>query len=38
MLKETYGTKNVFIHYIGAVIGSHAGPGTMAVFYLGNKR
>ena len=38
MLKETYGTKNVFIYYIGAVIGSHAGPGTMAVFFLGNKR
>ena len=38
MLKETYGTKNVFYYYIGAVIGSHAGPGTMAIFYLGNER
>ena len=38
MLKEKYGTKKVFIYYIGAVIGSHAGPGTMAVFFLGNKR
>ena len=38
MLKEKYGTKNVFIYYIGAVIGSHAGPGTMAVFFLGNHR
>lgn len=38
MLKETYGTKNVFIYYIGAVIGSHAGPGTMAVFFLGEHR
>ena len=38
MLKETYGTKNVFIHYIGAVIGAHTGPGTMAVFFLGNQR
>lgn len=38
MLKETYGTKNVFIYYIGAVIGSHAGPGTMAVFFLGDHR
>ena len=38
MLKETYGTKKVFIYYIGAVIGSHAGPGTMAVFFLGEHR
>lgn len=38
MLKETYGTKKVFIHYIGAVIGSHTGPGTMAVFFLGEHR
>lgn len=38
MLKEKYGTKKVFIYYIGAVIGSHAGPGTMAVFFLGNHR
>ena len=38
MLKEKYGTKNVFYYYIGAVIGSHAGPGTMAIFYLGNER
>ncbi len=38
MLKEKYGTKKVFIYYIGAVIGAHTGPGTMAVFFLGNHR
>ena len=38
MLKEKYGTKNVFISYIGAVIGAHAGPGTVAIFFLGNHR
>lgn len=38
LLKEKYGTKKVFIYYIGAVIGSHAGPGTMAVFFLGKHR
>lgn len=38
MLKEKYGTKNVFISYIGAVIGAHAGPGTIAVFFLGDHR
>ena len=38
MLKQKYGTKNVFIYYIGAVIGAHAGPGTMSVFFLGEHR
>lgn len=38
MLQEKYGTKNVFIYYIGAVIGSHTGPGVMAVFFLGEHR
>lgn len=30
--------KEVDIQYVGAVIGSHSGPGTLAVFYLGDKR
>lgn len=38
MLKEMCGVKEVVIHYIGAVIGSHAGPGTIALFFLANKR
>lgn len=38
LLKEKYGTKEVFIGYTGAVIGSHSGPGTLAVFFLGSKR
>ena len=38
LLKEQYGVKNVFIYYTGAVIGSHSGPGTLALFFLGNKR
>ena len=38
ILKEKYGIKNVFTYYVGAVIGSHAGPGTVALFFLGNKR
>ena len=32
------GIKNVEIGYIGSVIGSHAGPGTVALFFLGNER
>ena len=37
-VKEQYGVKEVFIYYTGAVIGSHSGPGTMALFYLGEHR
>ena len=35
---EKYGVKEVFIGYTGAVIGSHSGPGTLAIFYLGEQR
>lgn len=38
MLKEKYGVKNVITYCIGAVIGSHSGPGTLAVFFLGKHR
>ncbi len=38
LLKEKCGVKNVLISYVGAVIGSHSGPGTLALFYLGNER
>ena len=37
-VKEKYGVKNVFIYYVGAVIGSHSGPGTLALFFLGDHR
>ena len=38
ILKEKYGIKNVFTYYVGAVIGSHSGPGTLALFFMGSKR
>ena len=38
VLKERYGVKEVCISYVGAVIGSHAGPGTVALFFLGSHR
>ena len=37
-LKETCGVKDVIISYVGAVIGSHSGPGTLALFFLGSHR
>ena len=38
ILKEKYGVEEAFIGYTGAVIGSHSGPGTLALFFLGDKR
>ena len=37
-LKAEYGVKEAVIYYIGAVIGSHSGPGTVALFFLGDNR
>ena len=38
LLKERYGVKEAVIGYVGAVIGSHSGPGTIALFFLGKER
>ena len=37
-LKRRYGVPEVYIHYIGPVIGSHTGPDTMGLFFLGRER
>ena len=37
-VRERCGVKTVIIDYVGAVIGSHSGPGTVAFFYLGMHR
>ncbi len=37
-IRETCGVKEVYINYVGAVIGSHSGPGTLALFFLGSER
>lgn len=37
-LREQCGVKRVTIGYVGAVIGSHSGPGTLALFFLGKHR
>ena len=38
LLREQYGAKEVYINYVGAVIGSHSGPGTLALFFMGEHR
>lgn len=38
MIKEQLGVKEVVLNYVGPVIGAHSGPGTIALFFLGDKR
>ncbi len=38
LVKERFGVKDVHIGYTGPVIGSHSGPGTLALFFLGKER
>ena len=38
LLKENYNVPEVIINHVGPVIGSHSGPGTLALFFLGTKR
>ena len=35
---KRYKVKSVLYHYLNPVIASHSGPGTLAVFFLGNER
>ena len=35
---ERYPDKEVMISYIGPVIGSHSGPGTLALFFMASGR
>ncbi len=38
MIKEKFGTEKFVINTIGASIGAHAGPGTIALFFLNENR
>lgn len=35
---EKIKVKDIMINYIGSAVGTHSGPGTIAVFYLGKER
>ncbi len=37
-IKEKYGIKTEIINHVGPVIGSHSGPGTVALFFIGCNR
>ena len=38
LIEKKYGIKNFIINHVGPVIGSHSGPGTIALFFLGEYR
>ena len=38
LIRERLGVKDIMIDYTGAVIGSHSGPGTLSIFFLGTHR
>lgn len=37
-IEERFGIKEFLVNPIGPVIGTHAGPGTVALFFVGNER
>ena len=37
-VRRRFGVQDIHINYVGPVIGNHSGPGTMAVFFLGDHR
>ncbi len=38
LIEEQFKTIKIVIDYIGGVMGAHAGPGTIGVFFMGNER
>jgi DegV family protein with EDD domain len=38
LVRERFGCKTILINFVGPVIGTHSGPGTIALFFLGAKR
>lgn len=37
-IKKRFGTKDFYINFVGPVIGSHSGPGTVALFFMASGR
>ena len=38
LVKERFGIENIEINFVGPVIGAHAGPGMVALFFIGKER
>lgn len=37
-IKKRFGMEHFLIHNVGPVIGAHSGPGTIALFFMGEER
>jgi DegV family protein with EDD domain len=37
MIQEAFSPKEVYVNLVGAVIGAHSGPGTLAIFFLNDE-
>ncbi len=37
-IRERFGIQNFMINYVCPTVGAHSGPGTLALFFMGNKR
>lgn len=38
LIKERFGIENIMINFVGPVIGTHTGPGLVALFFMGESR
>jgi len=38
LVRERFGIEHFIINHVGPTIGAHSGPGTMALFFMGNPR
>lgn len=38
IIRSRFGVKEFIINFVGPVIGSHSGPGTLALFFMGTSR
>jgi DegV family protein with EDD domain len=38
LVKDRFGIESFIINYVGPTIGAHSGPGTLALFFFGDKR
>ncbi len=38
LVRERFGIENILINYVSPTIGAHSGPGTIALFFMGNPR
>ncbi len=38
LIRQNFGEREIYVNYVGSVIGTHSGPGTLALFFIGKHR